>query len=96
MLVNSRTHGTASNHSIDNMKMKIIQQKNLALREKITEKMEYTREFSFAKSRQDTMVKYMSHYDNDIFPETPDEDVIPWQCFTRDFMSKDLPFDENI
>ena len=38
----------------------------------------------------------MSHYDNDLYPETPDEDVIPWQCFTRNFMSNDLPFDDEV
>ena len=81
---------------IENMKMRIIQQKNLELKERISGKMEYTREFSFAKSRKDTMVQYMGHYDNDTFPETPDEDVIPWQCFTRDFGSVDLPFDDQI
>ena len=68
----------------------------MALRVHINEKMEYTRDFSFAKSRKDTMVKYMSHYDNDMYPETPDEDVIPWQCFTRDFLSNDLPYDAHI
>ena len=42
------------------------------------------------------MVKYMSHYDNDLYPETPDEDVIPWQCFTRNFLSNDLPYDDEV
>jgi len=41
------------------------------------------------------MVKYMGHYDNDKYPETPLDDLIPWQEFVRDFWSVDLPFDDE-
>jgi len=46
--------------------------------------------------RKATYVNYTGFFDNDRFPDTPEKDILSWRFFTRDFLAKDLPVDDDI
>ena len=46
-------------------------------------------------TRKETVVNYTDLFDNEIYPKTRTEDIVPWDQFTRDFESKDIEYDAH-
>lgn len=43
-----------------------------------------------------SITNYDDILDIQTFKETPQDQILPWQYFTRDFWSTDLPVDDNV
>mmetsp|Transcript_9808 Transcript_9808/g.14870 ORF Transcript_9808/g.14870 Transcript_9808/m.14870 type:complete len:126 (-) Transcript_9808:29-406(-) len=41
--------------------------------------------------RKQTYVDFTGFFDNDRYPPTPEDEILSWRYFTRDFLAKDLP-----
>ena len=52
-------------------------------------------EDKYALPKKDTITQFTAFFDNE-FPPTPEDKILPWQSFTRDFESKDLPYPDNL
>lgn len=56
--------------------------------------LEYRRD-TINNDREEVQKYFASYFDIQLYPPTPDEKVLHWTYFTRDFWSKDLPATEE-
>ena len=82
------------NMSIKNPKFRKMSTRNMDDQKKAVDKYSLTTgaQDEFAMDRKGTYINFTGEFDDE-FPNTPEEEILPWQAFCRDFWSKDLVFD---
>ena len=69
-------------------KRRISKQVSIHLDYSVSEKITTTN-----SKRKETVANYTDLFDNEKYPKTRSKDIVDWIEFTKDFESKDIPFD---